>query len=268
MTRNQQSKRCGFTMIELLVILGILLFLLGMLVPAIQQVRKAAARTQSNNNLKQLALAMHSVNDVFNKLPPVVGSFPVKSEKAGTLFFHILPYIEQQNVYQQAKGDVNQNATYSMTIPIFLNPMDKSAPADNRYKGWLATSSYAANWMVFGHVEGGTASIPRSFPDGTSNTIVYAERYQMCHGNPCGWGYSSLYTWAPMFAFYTKGKFQNVPTQEQCNPELPQSSDSAGIHVALGDGSVRLVSERVSSETWYNAMDPADGNALGQDWIN
>jgi hypothetical protein len=258
--------RPGFTMIELLVILGALVFLLGMLVPAIQQVRKAAARTQSFNNLKQMAIAMHSINDVYKKMPPVVGSFPQKDEKAGTLFFHILPYLEQQNIYQQAQGDVNKNATYSVVIPTYLNPNDTSAPPQFRYKGWLATSSYAANWMVFGHAEGGTASIPASFPDGTSNTIVFAERYQMCNGNPCAWGYSSLYTWAPMFAFYSKGKFQSAPKQEECNPALPQSADSAGIQVALGDGSARLVNESISSETWWNATDPADGNPLGSDW--
>ena len=266
MPSNREPNRSGFTMIELLVILAILAFLLGMLVPAVRQVRRAAARTQSSNNLKQLALAMHSINDTYNKLPPVVGSFPVKNEKAGTLFFHLLPFIEHQNIYQQAQGDVTKNATYGMVIPTFLNPQDKSALADNRYKGWLATTSYAANWMVFNHIDGGSASIPRSFPDGTSNTIAFASRYQICNGNPCGWGYSSLYTWAPMYAFYNKAKFQNAPTQEQCDPTLPQSTDSAGIQVAMGDGSVRLVSERISSETWYNATDPADGNPLGQDW--
>jgi hypothetical protein len=110
------------------------------------------------------------------------------------------------------------------------------------------------------------ASIPASFPDGTSNTIVFAERYQMCKGNPCAWGYSSLYTWAPMFAFYTKGKFQNAPRQDDCNPALPQSADSSGIQVALGDGSARMVNESISPETWWNATDPADGNPLGSDW--
>src|SRR5262249_29313317 len=104
MPSNREPNRSGFTMIELLVILAILAFLLGMLVPAVRQVRRAAARTQSSNNLKQLALAMHSINDTYNKLPPVVGSFPVKNEKAGTLFFHLLPFIEHQNIYQQAQG--------------------------------------------------------------------------------------------------------------------------------------------------------------------
>ena len=263
--------RPAFTMIELLVILGILAFLLGMLVPAVQKVREAAARTQSLNNLKQLALALHSSQDVYKKMPPVVGSFPVMSEKKGTLFFHILPFIEEVNVYQEAEGDVTRKGrlggpAYSMIIPTFLNPKDKSAPPNNRYKGWLATTSYAANWMVFGNTAGGTARIPASFPDGTSNTIVFAERYQMCNGTPCAWGYSSLYTWAPMFGYYTKGKFQNLPSQAECDPALPQSMQREGIHVALGDGSVRVVSENISSETWWNATDPADGNPLGPDW--
>jgi type II secretory pathway pseudopilin PulG len=253
-------------MIELLVILAVLAFLVGLLVPAIQQVRRAAARTQSLNNLKQMGIAIHNINDVYGKLPPVVGSFPVKNDKAGTLFFHILPFIEQQNVFQQADGDVRKKETYRVIIPVYLNPMDKSAPTNNRYKGWLATSSYAGNWMVFGHTDGGTARIPQTFPDGTSNTIAFAERYQMCHGTPCAWGYSSLYTWAPMFAFYNKGKFQNAPKQNDCNPVLPQSTDSAGIQVALGDGSARTVKQTISSETWWNATDPADGNPLGPDW--
>ena len=212
-----------------------------------------------------MALAMHNVNDVYKKMPPVVGSFPNKDEKVGTLFFHILPYIEQQNVYQKADGDVTKNATYGIVIPTYLNRKDTSAPPNNRYKGWLATTSYAANWMAFGSTDGGTATIA-TFRDGLSNTIVFAERYQMCNGNPCAWGYSSLYYWAPMFAYYSKGKFQNAPTQQQCNPELPQAIASAGIQVALGDGSVRLVGDNISSETWWNATDPADGNPLGPDW--
>ena len=266
MKSKRAQNHSGFTMIELLVILGILLFLLGLLVPAVQQIRRAAARTQSINNLKQLAIGLHNINDAYQKLPPVVVSFPAKNEKAGTLFFHLLPFIEQANAYQQAGGDVTKNSTYGIVIPTFLNPKDSSAPPGSRYKGWLATTSYAANWMVFGHTDGGTASIPRTFLDGTSNTLVFAERYQMCNGNPCAWGYSGLYYWAPMFAFYNKGKFQNMPKQNECNPALPQSTDSAGIQVALGDGSVRLVSESISSETWWNATDPADGNPLGPDW--
>ena len=266
MTTKSHRFRPAFTMIELLVILGILVFVLGMLYPAIRQVQRAASRTQSINNLKELAIGLYVCNDNYKKLPPVVGSFPNKDEKPGTLFFHLLPFIERQNIYQKADGDVTKNATYGIVIPTFLNRKDKSAPPGNRYKNWLATTSYAANWMVFGNTDGGTARIPASFPDGTSNTIVFTERYQMCNGNPCAWGYSSLYYWAPMFAYYSKGKFQNAPKQGDCNPALPQAIDPAGIQVAIADGSARTVRESISSETWWNATDPADGNILGPDW--
>jgi len=233
MKTKSHRVRFGFTMIELLVILGILAFLLGLLIPAVRQVRRAAARTQSSNNLKQMAIAMHSINDAYKKLPPIVGSFPGQDKKPGTLFFHLLPFIEQNNIYKEANGDVTKNATYGIIIPVFVNPEDESAPPSILYKGWLATTSYAGNWMVFGNTDGGTASIPRTFRDGTSNTLVWADRYQMCNGNPCGWGYSSLYYWAPMFAYYSKGKFQNAPKQEECNPALPQAIDPSGIQVAF-----------------------------------
>src|SRR5579864_9775822 len=111
MIRKQTCRRPGFTMIELLVILGTLLFVLGLLIPAVQRIRSAASRTQSFNNLKQLALAMHACNDAYKKLPPVVGSFPQQDEKAGTLFFYLLPFIEQANIYKEAEFDVRKKGT-------------------------------------------------------------------------------------------------------------------------------------------------------------
>jgi type II secretory pathway pseudopilin PulG len=255
--------RSGFTLIELFVILAILLFFLGLLIPAVSRVRSAAGNTQSANHLKQLALALHSVNDAYRALPPVVGSFPNNAKTNGTLFFFILPFIEQDNLFKQAEGQVWKNGTYGQVIPTYLNPEDKSSPPGNKYQGWLATTSYAANWMVF---KQGGASIPQSFPDGTSNTLIFTERYQMCNGTPCAWGYASLYYWAPMFAYYSKGKFQLAPAQDECDPALAQSSGRRGIQVGMGDGSVRFLSPDISPQTWWWACDPADGNPLGTDF--
>src|SRR5207244_12069058 len=111
-------------------------------------------------------------------------------------FFPVLPYIEQDNPYRQSGGFVWKNGTCAVRIPVYLCPADASAPAENRFKSWLATSNYAANFLVF---KNGGTRFPASFTDGLSNTIMFSERYQMCHGHPNAWGYYGYYYWTPMF---------------------------------------------------------------------
>lgn len=261
MTRSR--RRAGLTLIELLTLLGLFLFLLGFLIPAVFRVRVAAGRTQSINNLKQMALALHVADGAYKLLPPLIGEFPPKSKNQGTLHFYLLQFGESIDLYKRAEGNVWNKGVYNQQVATFLNPEDKSAPPNALFEGWLATTSYAGNWMVF---KQGGASLLRTFPDGTSNTIVFTERYQMCNGQPMGWGYASLYYWAPMFAYYSKAKFQVMPTQDECRPGLAQSTNRAGIQIALGDGSVRILTSAVSPETWMYACDPADGMTLGADF--
>src|SRR5947207_15442573 len=91
--------RSGVTMIEVLVVLGLLAFLAALLVPAVQKVRGAAARTQSLNNMKQICLALHGYHDTYRGMPP---AFDKKGQLKSPASIHvqILPYIEQNTVFK------------------------------------------------------------------------------------------------------------------------------------------------------------------------
>jgi prepilin-type N-terminal cleavage/methylation domain-containing protein len=218
MFRFPERRRQGFTLIELLVVIAIIAILIGLLVPAVQKVREAAARSQCANNMKQFTLATHACNDANRRLPPQAGTYG--GAYYAPLFFHLLPYIEQQNVWLRA-GTLDYGATVGQAnpntgrivnlgvvwptwdsvntgnntwlrgsnIPVYRCPSD---PSLGNCLDWCdGDASYAGNFQVFGGEKNtnsrtnwdGVASIPRTFGDGTSNTIIFAEKYARCNGN-------------------------------------------------------------------------------------
>src|SRR5436305_11015282 len=100
MSLSSRRRRTGFTLIELLVVIAIIAILIGLLLPAVQKVREAAARVQSQNNLKQLGLAIHNHHDAKGYIP---GNWePGPNGVYGSALVFLLPYIEQDALYRQA----------------------------------------------------------------------------------------------------------------------------------------------------------------------
>jgi prepilin-type N-terminal cleavage/methylation domain-containing protein len=290
----------GFTLIELLVVIAIIAILIGLLLPAVQKVREAAARTQSSNNLKQMSLALANMNDTYGVLPSIDGHYPKPPPGAiidgtfnqptiGTPFFYMLPFIEQQNTYNIMLTRHYDSWWCGFNIKTYVSPADPSAPAngfpDNsspRAGTSYAPNDFALTPPLYGNWpsrnDNPTARLPATITDGTSNTIAFAEKRMMCPmsggsvfywgetGGGCNRQSSNPVGIGSIPAFNTLALPQFNPPPNACNPCMLNSSTTGGILVGLFDGSVHVVTQGISQYTWRNAVLPSDGIPLGADW--
>ena len=205
--KSQQSVRKGFTLIELLVVIAIIAILIALLLPAVQQAREAARRTQCKNNLKQIGLALHNYLDANSVFPP---SFCIGASKGGawSITARILPYVDQANAYNLAdltKGYSDApNSTSGITsqsLPFMRCPSEPNGVPSATSPSYFPPN-YAFNygtWKVFtpistdlasGGTPGDGAFAPNTrfttahFSDGTSNTMCASE--VNCYTNNIG----------------------------------------------------------------------------------
>jgi prepilin-type N-terminal cleavage/methylation domain-containing protein/prepilin-type processing-associated H-X9-DG protein len=335
-------RRRGFTLIELLVVIAIIAILIGLLLPAVQKVREAALRAQCENNLKQIALGAHNCHDVYRRLPPQAGTFG--GAYYAPLFFHLLPYIEENTVWSRANtldysarvGSAAPNPAFTINIGVIWPTWDSvntqnntflrqvqipvyQCPADYTLGNCIdwcnGDATYAGNFQVFGGSANASvrtnnwdnhARIPASFRDGTSSTILFAEKLSRCNGtgSPGGtWWMRGVYHGYRSFnglnspgsddsfpgdrlsAVFGGGigtdrvaflqgpgsRFLVAPQNALNNPgpcdrRVASSPHTAGMNAAFADGSVHFLSQGLSGATWWALCTPSANDLPGSDW--
>jgi prepilin-type N-terminal cleavage/methylation domain-containing protein/prepilin-type processing-associated H-X9-DG protein len=283
------SHRPGFTLVELLVVIAIIAILAAMVIPAVQRAQAQARRTECQNKMRQLALASLQFNGDHRYLPPACGQGPAQAQPYLTTLASLLPYVGENDLWA---GYEAAPATYYLTpVAPFLCPADQTKTAGGTFNGF-ASSNYLANFLVFGNRNAGDTptalvgknAFPDSIPDGVSKTIMFAEQYSVTNNGANGRVWPSSVGDAdslPIFAYGSTGgtgykgasmsgtagvvgpasMFQVLPPEATSNPQVAISMHAAGLNVALCDGSVKFLDQKLDPNVWWAIVTP-DGHEI------
>jgi prepilin-type N-terminal cleavage/methylation domain-containing protein/prepilin-type processing-associated H-X9-DG protein len=264
--RRTHAWRRGFTLIELLVVIAIIAILIGLLLPAVQKVREAAARSQCQNNMKQIALAIHGYHDAYKRLPPA-RYHPASFTASLSWVYYVLPYLEQDPLYKLSATDFKTAS--GTAIPVLLCPSDPRDLA-NPFSGTVGGASGTFGLISYPAVIG-TKQFTNTTPtdgifdtgqkkgwrvtditDGSSNTLMLGERPPSGDLQWGWWSYSDfdnlLSTQSNALGLAGMSGCPGPPhvfapgnVQNKCDPLHFWSPHAGGGNWAFGDGSIRFL---------------------------
>lgn len=271
----KNPKKQGFTIIELMVAIAIIGLLISLLLPAVQRARASARRTQCQNNLKQLSLALHNYESKHTIFPPGAIVFGPAFVTAGGWGWgaQILPHIEEKNIYDQidfetnnavgSNRDVIKKRILSFVCPSNVQPNTVEIPIPTEPTPTVATGNYVGSAPVLGPA---SAVRMRDITDGTHETLLLGERLFVPKQ---GFGLASTSSWCGIVSGQNSYVFDSVPYLSPSNmTKIAEggfySEHSGGANFSFLDGHAKFLTEGIDDNVFEALGTISGGEVIGE----